>query len=155
MSCDPSVWGSQEAHWSPQRSSQRRVFSPNAHRSQEGRKWVKEMERTRVPGEDQLHLSGVVEKKEALFMTYFHVYKMEKKTQICPTNMCIYVHTCLHISEHMNCVEDCTWGWGHRCSLDGGVDVPVSRQEAWSCPREEIRTCEMIIDLLYVNYTGE
>lgn len=31
------------------------------------------IERTRAPGEDRLHLSGVVEKEEALCMTHSHV----------------------------------------------------------------------------------
>ena len=54
--------------------------------------------------------------------------------------MCMEVHTCLNmISEHVlkpvHEVED----------TDGGLDAPMSRQEAWSCPRGETETCEMII----------
>ena len=64
--------------------------------------------------------------------------------------MCMEVHTCLNmISEHVlkpvHEVED----------TDGGLDAPMSRQEAWSCPRGETGTCEMIIVRLYVSYTRE
>ena len=64
--------------------------------------------------------------------------------------MCMYVHTCLNmISENVlkavHEVED----------MDGGLDAPVSRQEAWSCPRGETGMCEMIIVWPYVSYTRE
>ena len=39
--------------------------------------------------------------------------------------------------------------------MDVGLDAPVSRQEAWSCPRGETGMCEMIIVRLYVSYTRE
>ena len=54
------------------------MVSPNVHRNEEGRKKVKGLERTTAPGEDRLHLSGVVEKQDAMCIL-FHVYKMEKK----------------------------------------------------------------------------
>ena len=67
------------------------------HRSQEGRKEVKGMERTRAPGEDQLHLSKVVKKQDAVCMTWSHVYKTKKRdTVMAYKHVCMYVHTCLN-----------------------------------------------------------
>ena len=69
------------------------------------------MERTRAPGEDQLHLSEVVEKQDAVSMTWSHVYKIGRKkdTDMLYKHMCLSVHTCLHMtSEHVKGVEGST-----------------------------------------------
>ena len=71
----------------------------------------KGMESTRVPGEDQLYLSRVVEKQDALGRHGLMFTKQEKRyrysLQTCMhlwTNM--YAYTCLHmISEHLKCTE--------------------------------------------------
>ena len=137
MSCDPSVWGSQEAHWSPQRSSQRRVFSPNAHRSQEGRKWVKEMERTRVPGEDQLHLSGVMEKLDAVW--WYGLKFIKLKISICVP----YTHVHMwNVLKAVHEVENMDAPW-----MEGWTLLWAGRKPGHT-KKEKLGTCEMIIILL-------
>lgn len=67
------------------------------------------MERTRAHGEDQLYLSGAVEKQDAVCVPQSHVYKTEKDTDTPYKHKCMYVHTCLHmITEYVKCVEGCT-----------------------------------------------
>ena len=137
MSCDLSVWGSQEAHWSPQRSSQRRVFSPNAHRSQEGRKWVKEMERTRVPGEDQLRLSGVVEKQDAVWWYGLKFIKSKISIRVPYTHVHMWnVLKAVHEVENM----DAPW-------MEGWMLLWAGRKPGHT-KKEKLGTCEMIIILL-------
>ena len=64
----------------------------------------------------------------------------------------MYVHMFLHmISEPMKCAEGCTWGWGH--GWKGGCSG--EQEEDGPCLRGETRTWEMIILLLYINYTWE
>ena len=137
MSCDPSVWGSQEAHWSPQRSSQRRVFSPNAHRSQEGRKWVKEMQRTRVPGEDQLRLLGVVEKQDAVWWYGLKFIKSKISIHVPYTHVHMWnVLKAVHEVENM----DAPW-------MEGWTLLWAGRKPGHT-KKEKLGTCEMIIILL-------
>ena len=137
MSCDPSVWGSQEAHWSPQRSSQRRVFSPNAHRSQEGRKWVKEMQRTRVPGEDQLRLLGVVEKQDAVWWYGLKFIKLKISIHVPYTHVHMWnVLKAVHEVENM----DAPW-------MEGWTLLWAGRKPGHT-KKEKLGTCEMIIILL-------
>ena len=64
------------------------------------------VERTKAPREDQLYLSGVVEKQDALCMTGSQVYETGKQSTDVPY---IHVHICLHMmSEHAKCAEGCT-----------------------------------------------
>ena len=64
------------------------------------------MESTRIPGEDQLHLSGAVQKQDALGRRGLMLTKQEKDTDIPYKHVCMYVHTCLHvISQHLKCIE--------------------------------------------------
>ena len=52
------------------------------------------------PGEDQLHLSGVVEKKEALCKTYSHVYKTEKQYRQA-LQTCAFMYTHVYTFQNM------------------------------------------------------
>ena len=67
------------------------------------------MERTRAPGEDQLHLPGVVEKQDAVCMARSYVYKSENKEDTPYRHVCMYANMCLNtVSELVTCVEGCT-----------------------------------------------
>ena len=63
----------------------------------EGGKEVKGMERTRAPGEEQLYLSKVVKKQDAVCMTWSHVYKIKKKKRYR-----YGLQTCMHVCTHMS-----------------------------------------------------
>ena len=51
------------------------------------------MERTKAHGEDQLHLSGVVEKQDSVCVTQSYVYKREKRYRY---TLQIHVYVCTH-----------------------------------------------------------
>ena len=67
------------------------------------------MERTRAPGEDKLHLSGVVEKQDTLGRQGLMFTKQEKRYRY---SLQTHVHGGTHMSkydsEHMKCIEGCT-----------------------------------------------
>ena len=74
----------------------------------------KESKRIKAPGEDHLHLSGLVKKQDALFMTWSHVYKIAttitKNLQLCITKraytyayVCSVTESSWTLCNHMDC----------------------------------------------------
>ena len=62
----------------------------------------KGMESTRIPGEDQLHLSGAVQKQDALGRRGLMLTKQEKDTDIPYKHVCMYVQTSMLVCTHMS-----------------------------------------------------
>ena len=134
------------------------------HRSQEGRKEVKGMERTRAPGEDQLHLSGAVQKQDALGRRGLMLTKQEKRYRYS-------LQTCMHVcTNKYACVYTHVYTWFYSIWNVLKAEVEVEDMDAlwmegWTLlwagrklghveDRKPV-TGEMIIVLLYVSYTWE
>lgn len=105
----------------------------------------KGMESTRITGEDQLHLSGVVQKQDALGTRGLMLTKQEKRYRY-PLQTCMLV--CTHMSTRDFTAFEMYWrlrlrlrtwmlpGWrgGHSCEQAGSLAMPKTgnqSQERW------------------------
>ena len=117
----------------------------------------KGMESTRIPGEDQLHLSGVVEKQDAVWWYGLVFIKQEKKIQVLTTCICTCMYTYVYIWHQsmwnllkaVHAVEDMDAPWIEGWTLLWGSKKPGRTKVG------NLSTCETLIVLLYVNYTWE
>lgn len=114
----------------------------------------KGMESTRIPGEDQLHLSGAVQNK-MLWEDMVSCWQNRKKIQIFPTNMyaCMYTHVYTWFHSIWNVlkaeVEDMDAPW-----MEGWTLLWAGRKLGHAEDGKPV-TGEMTIVLLYVSYTWE
>lgn len=95
------------------------------------------MESTRILWRDSAAICLGGGKQDVLGKIWSQVFTKQEKgyLEILPYNMCAYTNMyAIVILQHSKCIGLRLRTW---MLLDGGVDAPVSRQDAWPCCRWE------------------